>query len=130
MTGFPLLLDTPFVDAQIEGLHILYNYLMLPTTATHLFLDSIPLISSVFALLQSQSVKVVVNAYYVMKQFIAAPSKKAMRLYLIANRNQIATILLSIPCHECDIPHSPSAIADTDFSHERQRILNALQKMK
>lgn len=111
-------------------MHILYNYLMLPTTATRLFLDSIPLISSVFALLQSQSVKVVVNAYYVMKQFIAAPSKKAMRLYLIANRNQIATLLLSIPCHECDIPHSPSAIADTEFSHERERILNALQKMK
>ena len=124
-----MLLDTSYIDVQIEGLRLLYDYLMLPTTALRYFMDSIPLITSVFTLFQSQSVKVVVNAYYVMKQFITMSTKTPMRLYLINNRNQITSILLSIPFNECDDSLFFSGIADTEFVNERQVILNALQKI-
>lgn len=97
MKAFRQLLNTSLVDVQREGLALLYNYLAMPSTPIHLFLDSLDNLLTVLPFILSSNKSVCLNCYHVIKLFIAQPHMSpSVHEFIYMNRQKLIVILATI----------------------------------
>lgn len=90
------------VTIQKEGLMLLYEYFLLPSTPLHFFLDNKDILIAVMPHLLSNNGDLAQAAYHVLKLFVCKPTKAlAVHELLYVNRQKLIMILCMIPCDSC-----------------------------